>query len=181
MTSGVEEDPDLGPAFDLITVSAIDLNAWQHGNILELGFLNPLRESISSFFMPNSLWLRQEMIDTIHHEIRQNSQKFQRQVLIGSPGVGKSVLFFLYALVYATDNRGKKVMYWRKALADTSKIDLLCIEASTDQQVQIRWNKVPIPFLANIEDIYIAWMQVAYPTFFQGAANMTNSSFTLFC
>lgn len=167
--ASTEEEPSTEAAFGSITVAAIDWNAWQHGQALDLGFLSPLQEAISNFFMPNSLWVRHEMIETMN-ALRQNSQNFKRQVLIGSPGVGKSVLFFLYSLVFATDNPGRKVMYWRKAGANPKEIALLCMEALPDNQVHIRWNKVPIPFQAKIQDIYTDWMQAAYPTFFQGAS-----------
>ena len=151
--------------FGSAIVPAVDMDAWTAETVLDLGFLKPLQEDISKFFMPESLWVRQEMKDVVK-ELQDNSKTFERQVLIGSPGVGKSVLFFLYALRHA-QNTEKKVMYWRKATADATKINLFCIEALDDNQVQIRWNKTLIPFGDYIQDIYVDWMQAASPDMFR--------------
>lgn len=161
--------------FGLTTVPAFDVGAWSHGGVFDLGFLKPLQDDISGFFMPDSLWVRQEMIDTMK-ELQANSKTYTRQVLIGSPGVGKSVLFFIYALWHAQDT-GKKVMYWRKATADATKINLFCIEALDDNQVQIRWNKTLIPFEDFIQDIYVDWMQAASPDMFKDVNSQSRIRF----
>lgn len=84
-------------------------------------------------FVPQSIFVRQEMID-VWAELSANSSNVavKSQVLIGSPGVGKSVLFFLYSL-HLVAKTGKKVMYWRKA----ENITLVCVEKLPGEKGEI--------------------------------------------
>ena len=167
-----DEEREAEEYFDGIAVKNEDVEACKletstHGDVFDLAFLMTLRQTMHPFFIPSSLWIRQEMIDMMK-ELRENqdSEQYKRQVLVGSPGVGKSVLFFLYALVYAMDHPAEKVMYWRKATGD-GDMRLFCIQALDDEQVSIRWNKPLIPFQSNIQTIYITWMMAAYPDLFK--------------
>jgi hypothetical protein len=112
------------------------------------------------------------MIDVLG-ELARNSadNRVNTQVLIGSPGIGKSILFFLHALWLTLDSE-TKVMYWRKASEDETSIILLCMEASQkgaagNQSVRILCRD-NIPFERNINDIYMYWMQRAFPELFDG-------------
>ncbi len=95
-------------------------------------------------------------------------QERLNQVLIGSPGVGKSVVLFLYALHRAQG--GKKVMYWRKARVDKGGISLFCMEpislADVEEGVRIQFT-TDIPWEKNINDIYEKYMRKAFPDLYQ--------------
>ena len=67
------------------TVPAVNVDAWTAETALDLGFLKPLREDISDFFMPESLWVRQEMKDTMK-ELQENNKNVQKASPNGFPG-----------------------------------------------------------------------------------------------
>jgi hypothetical protein len=141
------------------------------GSVIDLAFLGGFgdRERRGGFFMPESLYVREEM-HSVWKEIEANDADDEvfNQVLIGPPGVGKSVLLFLYALHRAQG--GKKVMYWRKARVDKSGISLFCMEpaslADAEESVRIQFTTA-IPWEENISDIYIKYMQKTFPDLYQ--------------
>jgi ATP-dependent Clp protease ATP-binding subunit ClpA len=68
----------------------------QNGDELDLRFLGDLlKEGQKETFLPKSLYVRQEM-HSVWDELLRNeaNEAVNNQVLIGSPGVGKSVAFF---------------------------------------------------------------------------------------
>jgi hypothetical protein len=153
----------------------------QVGQVLDLSFLNCLRQQAvtttttttadgsDTFFIPKSIFVRQEMID-VWSELAKNSANndVATQVLIGSPGIGKSILFFLYAL-WLTWTTKTKVMYWRKAKAEGLNMVLICMEAIEDTaghwSARILYQD-RIAVEQNINDIYQLWMPRAFPDLF---------------
>jgi len=141
------------------------------GSIMDLAFLDEIkdREKLGGLFMPESLYVRDEM-HSVWKKLEANDvdEAVFNQVLIGSPGVGKSVLFFLYALHRAKS--GKKVVYWRKARVDKSGISLFCMEpvslADAEEGVRIQFTSA-IPWEDDINDIYIQYMRMAFPDLYQ--------------
>lgn len=127
--------------------------------------------------MPESLYVRDEM-HSVWKELVANDadEEVFNQVLIGSPGVGKSVVLFLYALHRAQG--GKKVMYWRKARVDKSGISLFCMEpvslVDAEEGVRIQLTSA-ISWEKNINDIYIEYMRKAFPNLYQDVEDETEA------
>jgi hypothetical protein len=82
----------------------------EEGGVIELGFLAPIT-SEGDLFFPESIYVRKEMCEVFKELIK--SDRKQRQILIGSPGVGKSILLFLVAL-YRTLYGGSPGCFVRK-------------------------------------------------------------------
>jgi hypothetical protein len=88
---------------------------------IDLSFLSDLKEpdpSDEDFLIPSTLFVR-DCMRTVFGLFLEDAKKPRRKpdakrsaALIGSPGVGKSILFFLAALYQAS--RGSKVVYFRK-------------------------------------------------------------------
>lgn len=83
------------------------------GTSLDMRFVGKLRsdDDITEFIPSGNIYLREEVISTIK-ELTEIDRDWC-QILIGSPGVGKSVLLFLVAFFQASVNR-KAVLYIRK-------------------------------------------------------------------
>lgn len=160
-----------------IPVSTIPcLRTVDAGSQLDLSFLDSLgsREGAGRLFMPKSLFLRDEMHSVWDEFVKNDDDsRVQRQILIGSPGVGKSVVFFLYAL-HRAQTSGKKVMYWRKSRDDVTAMSLFCMEPVTsvedEKLVRIQWTN-EISWEDSINDIYIHYMQKAYPDLYDGTVD----------
>ena len=78
-------------------------------------------------FLPQQLFVRQEMRDIFSKLIVPHQKRVQRRILTGSPGIGKSVLFFLAAIqrAFALD---EKVLYFRKAEERRGYISVFVME-----------------------------------------------------
>jgi hypothetical protein len=61
--------------------------------------LDPLFDKMREKFLPESIYVRKEMCDVFAELTRE--KRDEKQILIGSPGVGKSILLFLVALYRA--------------------------------------------------------------------------------
>eukprot|EP00978_Attheya_sp_CCMP212_P004464 scaffold9741_cov25-Attheya_sp.AAC.1 len=149
------------------------------GEECSLQFLDLLqgKKGERSFFLPKSLFVCQEMLQ-IWDELSMHTQdeRGKSQALIGSPGVGKSVLFFLYTLDLVKES-DKKVMYWRKATEDTKNITLFCVDSKVqdgvEQRVRIRFHN-KIPYDHHINHIYVEWIQAAYPELFEDTGTFSD-------
>jgi hypothetical protein len=75
----------------------------------------------------------------VFKELIKSSRK-KRQVLIGSPGVGKSLLLFLVAL-YRAYREGKTVVYIRKTTSTFELISLFYITKKDDSSITIHYNR----------------------------------------
>jgi DNA replication protein DnaC len=74
------------------------------------GTLDPLFDKTREKFLPESIYVRKEMCDVFAELTRE--KRDEKQILIGSPGVGKSVLLFLVAL-YRALTEGKPCCFIR--------------------------------------------------------------------
>lgn len=87
---------------------------------LSLACLDALRRdeggAAAEFFVPVKIFVRSEMQVMFSELLTKSHPSEIRKILTGSPGVGKSVLFFLTALRYQLlpENTHKKVAYFRK-------------------------------------------------------------------
>jgi hypothetical protein len=79
--------------------------------ILLTDYLQPLFMSGLEMFLPKCIYVRKEMCD-VFAELTKASRR-QKQILIGSPGVGKSILLFLVAL-YRAETEKKPCLFIRK-------------------------------------------------------------------
>lgn len=80
------------------------------GELIHLDCLKPICTEHEEFF-PETLYVRKEMCE-VFGELTKSDRK-QQQILIGSPGVGKSVLLFLVAL-YRVLSDGIPAIFVRK-------------------------------------------------------------------
>lgn len=80
--------------------------------LLNLSFLDELRGGKDNF-VPVELFVRQEVQDMFSLLITQHKKRVWRRILTGSPGIGKSVVFFLAALQRAFSLQ-QRVIYVRK-------------------------------------------------------------------
>ena len=79
--------------------------------VLELSFINQLRTD--NDFIPNRIFIRKEMQSMFDKLVSKSPPPEEQRVLVGSPGIGKSVLCFLAALRRVVVH-GERVMYVRK-------------------------------------------------------------------
>ena len=93
--------------------------------LLDLSPLAPV--CAKSRFVPISLFVRDEMKDMFDELVSPHGQGVRKRILTGSPGIGKSVLFFLAALRRALMH-DEKVMYMRKTTQDEDKISVFIME-----------------------------------------------------
>ena len=109
------------------------------GTILNLQVLENLKLDLDDEeFFPLKIFIRQEML-SVWQELKANDQpKIKSQVLIGSPSVGKSIVFFLHALRRA--HEGEKVIYFRKTTYDTAT-SLFCMQKLDDGKIQVQYNR----------------------------------------
>lgn len=88
------------------------------GDFLDLSCLDALRdgEGNTPFFMPKIIYVRSEMKALFPQLVMKSHRLENRKILTGSPGIGKSVIFFLSALRYQLlpENANFKVSYMRK-------------------------------------------------------------------
>ena len=98
--------------------SILEFSTMKTGDIVPLNFLDPLRlQNGDDFFLPQKIFVRQCMKDVLRlfckdvaDQEKQRTAGVKKTVLIGSPGVGKSVLFFLAALFQA---KSSNIIYFR--------------------------------------------------------------------
>jgi hypothetical protein len=104
---------------------------------MSLDALSGLRKT-NEEFLPTDLFVRSEML-LVWNLLDKNegNSAVQSQILLGSAGVGKSVLCFLQAVRMAY--RGKRVLYFRKTKAE-SDTSLWCMERSGND-VRIRFDR----------------------------------------
>ena len=115
-------------------------------------------------FVPSSIYVRQEVL-TIWKMLRKNEENPQvkSQVLLGSPGVGKSVVLFLHALRRASE--GSKVIYFRKT-AYEKNTSVFCMDLAVDGNVRVRYNR-KVPKVKKINDLYSEVEQQAFPKLYE--------------
>jgi hypothetical protein len=104
---------------------------------MSLDALSGLRKT-NEEFLPTDLFVRSEMLLVWNLlDTNEGNSAVQSQILLGSAGVGKSVLCFLQAVRMAY--RGKRVLYFRKTKAE-SDTSLWCMERSGND-VRIRFDR----------------------------------------
>jgi hypothetical protein len=110
------------------------------GAVIDLSFLDELKRPDKEWFLtPRAIYVR-DCMRLIFGLFREDIEKSPRRprdmaystALIGSPGVGKSILFFLAALYQA---RMSKVVYYRKTKQES--ISVFFMTPSTDGNVRI--------------------------------------------
>lgn len=118
--------------------------------VLDLAFLNGLRlpDEDEKFLVPTSIYVRDCMrnifarfCSDVEVEPKKGAGK-RATAFIGSPGVGKSILFFLSALHQAT---ATNVVYYRKTIADDEKVSLFImtpmIASDGNHNVEVWFNR----------------------------------------
>ena len=115
-------------------------------------------------FVPSSIYVRQEVL-TIWKTLRTNEENPQvkSQVLLGSPGVGKSVVLFLHALRRASE--GSKVIYFRKT-AYEKNTSVFCMDLAVDGNVRVRYNR-KVSKAKTINDLHSVVEQQAFPKLYE--------------
>jgi hypothetical protein len=108
---------------------------------INLNFLDGLKVPDDSF-IPDSLYVRTCMRNVVDLFLRDtlnnvDVHKF-RTVLIGSPGVGKSILFFLAALF---NSRRKGAIYYRVALESEKEISVFVIFPHEGNEVDVLFTR----------------------------------------
>lgn len=91
-------------------------------------------------FLPSTrVYVRQEMIYVFKQLTAERSQDEDviSQVLIGSPGVGKSILCFLVAIWQAM--RGNQVVYWRKTSQQNEHISVFVLDRLNEDTTKVRF------------------------------------------
>ena len=115
-------------------------------------------------FVPSRIFVRQEML-RIWETLRTNDEdsEVNSQVLLGSPGVGKSIVLFLHALRRASE--GAKVIYFRKTdyEKDTS---VFCMDLAVDGNVRVRYNR-KVSKVKTINDLHSEVEQQAFPKLYE--------------
>ena len=107
------------------------------GDKVDLACLKPLRTAKD--FLPEMIYVRKEMQEMLTKLLPQHAGEEQR-ILVGSPGVGKSVLFFLTALCRVVAH-GEMILYLRKT-SNAQSFSLLLMEKGTDADaVNILFNR----------------------------------------
>ena len=81
-------------------------------------------------FVPDLVYVRDEMQDVLKRVISKESHK--TLVVIGSPGVGKSVVFFIAALNLAAIQK-KRVIYVRWVESEEENPTIFLIEPTTNK------------------------------------------------
>lgn len=136
LTKGHLED-SFGGEFRTTTVnvgSSLDILRNDPGSnsndrVLDLAFLKELRlpDQDEMFLVPKRVYVRDCMrtiygkfCNDVEEEPKKRAGK-RATAFIGSPGVGKSIIFFLSALYQATTTN---VIYYRKTIADDEKVSL---------------------------------------------------------
>ena len=136
--------------------------------VLDLAALQNLKPpSDVEEFIPKKIFVRQEML-TIWEKLRTNDEdaEVKSQVLLGSPGVGKSVVIFLHAMRRAS--AGKKVMYFRKTTYEDD-ISLFCMDKLDNGKVRVRYDR-KVPKEQMINSMYSAVAHQAFPDLYQPAS-----------
>ena len=120
-----------------------NLNA-EVGEFFQLSCLGALRKT-STHFVPDRIYVRSEMKDLFPGLLIKRDQDERRKILTGSPGIGKSVLFFLAALrcQLLPQNANKKVAYIRKV--DEEPVSYYLMEPGSSG------NSVKMIYSQNIE------------------------------
>lgn len=95
--------------------------------LFDLSFLNVLRGGKDDF-LPQELFVRQEVQDMLFALAAPHAEALQGRILTGSPGIGKSVVFFLAAVQRAATLE-KKVLYLRK-VEEQKAISIFIMEKS---------------------------------------------------
>jgi hypothetical protein len=117
------------------------------GSRFDLDFLEPILAAPAlEDFIPNNqqsvtqssgIYVRREMVDVFTELVRPDRK--QRQVLIGSPGVGKSLLLFVVAL-YRAFCEEKSVLYIRKTKT-SQELTSVFFMTKKDDKLEIRYNR----------------------------------------
>ena len=118
------------------SLTGIDTGSLLNG-VLDLEFLDQLR--IEDDFLPPKVFFRQEMRTVLTSLVSEYKDGEKQRVLVGSPGVGKSVLFFLAALRRVV-HHGEKVMYIRKT-DNNPDISFFLMEKGDDSSVNVLSNR----------------------------------------
>jgi hypothetical protein len=109
------------------------------GRVIDMGFLDPLRSELAErFLIPSTAYVR-DCMRTIFglflEDIESNKKAGAKNtVLIGSPGVGKSILFFLAALYQA---QRRPIVYHRITKTEDEKASLFFVAPEGGGKVRV--------------------------------------------
>jgi hypothetical protein len=114
-------------------------------------------------FLPDSLYVRDCMRNVFalfsnDTEVTPDDHNNNRRVLLGSPGVGKAVLFFLAALKKAHDS-DVPVLYLRKT-REESIISMFYMKKNGDGKVSVFFCRTVKKSLASIPKLYRVFLEV---------------------
>lgn len=156
------EDLDLTTKlkFKVISTSSLFYNGeLQRGRdkLLDLSCLTSLHSKRENFLTGNA-YVRDEM-QTVFQKLL-TKQPGKMLVLIGSPGVGKSLVCFLSALHLAA-NEGKKVVFIRWTVEDNPRVFVMLPDPKNEDKVQvgnIEFSKIG----RTLEDVLLSALKYGY-------------------
>ena len=117
-------------------------------SLVDLSFLNALRGGDDDF-VPERLFLHQEVQDMFTKLAAPHERRLQRRILTGSPGVGKSLVFFLAALQIAFTMQ-TRVIYVRN-VEEEKRFSIFVMEKNPDGG-----GKVDVAFGLDISKLDVA-------------------------
>jgi len=108
------------------------------GEVIQLDCLKTISLPKKELFFPDSIYIRVEMCQ-VFRELTKKNRK-ERQILIGSPGVGKSILLFLVALHRAVEE-GIPTVFFRKTKNPQEFTSVFFMKKMDDSHVQVFFNR----------------------------------------
>lgn len=129
----------LGPLLPVTPVGDDFTQQSDQGRLIDMSFLDPLRSEIAErFLIPSTAYVRDcmRMIFALFLEDIESNKKAgaKNAVLIGSPGVGKSILFFLAALYQA---QRRPIVYHRITKTEDEKASLFFVAPEGDGKIRV--------------------------------------------
>ena len=125
---------DVGSSLDPLLIDT-DAICRDH-RIVDLDFLEGMRSLDEEAFLPNKLYVRDNMRKIFGLYVNDSFPPNKRRtVLVGSPGVGKSILFFLAAIyrVYKQSNEQKwATIYFRRTRAEDISVFIMVPHTDTN-------------------------------------------------
>lgn len=112
-------------------------NSFVVGSVIDLAWLKNISLEEEPFF-PGKVYVRKEMCDVFGELTKKNRKPFQ--ILIGSPGVGKSVLLFLVALRRVL-KEGTPTIFARKTKYVGELVSVFYMRKVDDTHIQVFYDR----------------------------------------
>ena len=135
--------PDVGTSDDSrfhMSEATIEYDAKPpvEGSLIQLGsILEPISLS-KELFVPGVIYVRKEMCQ-VFGELTKDNRK-NRQILIGSPGVGKSILLFLVALQRVL-TKGVPTIFVRKTRDAQEPLSVFFMKKTDDTHIEVLFDR----------------------------------------